>query len=54
MKKSILCSAAVLAALSLPACSKQSSSQGKQASQISSKVVKKASSSSKIDSIFNI
>lgn len=47
MKKSILCSAAVLAALSLTACSKQSSSQGKQAS---SKVVKKASSSSKSES----
>lgn len=50
MKKSILCSAAVLAALSLTACSKQSSSQDKQASQISSKVVKKASSSSKSES----
>lgn len=50
MKKSILCSAAVLAGLSLTACSKQSSSQDKQAGQTSSKVVKKASSSSKSES----
>lgn len=46
MKKSILCSAAVLAALSLTACSKQSSSQDKQASQISSKSESSQASSS--------